>query len=284
MLVEMKHVKKHYRDFSLDCSLQLKEGCITGLIGANGAGKSTAFKAILGLIRPEEGEITVLGERGGNLTGKTKEEIGVVLPESTFSRYLKVKQIVPVMKELYSRFDREYFQEQCRRFSIPEDKILKEFSTGMLAKLKILLALSYHPKILILDEPTSGLDVLTRDELLTVLREYMEESEERGILISSHISSDLEGLCDDMYMIDQGKIVMYEETDVLLDEYGILKVSADEYRELDKSFLLKRKKENFGYSCLTKEKHYYMENYPSAVVEKCSLDEVISIMVKGETV
>lgn len=284
MLVEMKYVKKHYRDFSLDCSLQLKEGCITGLIGANGAGKSTAFKAILSLIRPEEGEITILGEKGGNLTGKTKEEIGVVLPESTFSRYLKVKQIIPIMKELYSRFDREYFLEQCRRFSIPEDKILKEFSTGMLAKLKILLALSYHPKILILDEPTSGLDVLTRDELLTVLREYMEESEERGILISSHISSDLEGLCDDMYMIDQGKIVMYEETDVLLDEYGILKVSADEYRELDKSFLLKRKKENFGYSCLTKEKHYYMENYPSAVVEKCSLDEVISIMVKGETV
>lgn len=284
MLVEMKYVKKHYRDFSLDCSLQLKEGCITGLIGANGAGKSTAFKAILGLIRPEEGEITILGEKGGNLTGETKEEIGVVLPESTFSRYLKVKQIIPIMKELYSRFDREYFLEQCRRFSIPEDKILKEFSTGMLAKLKILLALSYHPKILILDEPTSGLDVLTRDELLTVLREYMEESEERGILISSHISSDLEGLCDDMYMIDQGKIVMYEETDVLLDEYGILKVSADEYRELDKSFLLKRKKENFGYSCLTKEKHYYMENYPSAVVEKCSLDEVISIMVKGETV
>lgn len=283
MLVEMKYVKKHYRDFSLDCSLQLKEGCITGLIGANGAGKSTAFKAILGLIRPEEGEITILGEKGGNLTGKTKEEIGVVLPESTFSRYLKVKQIIPIMKELYSRFDREYFLEQCRRFSIPEDKILKELSTGMLAKLKILLALSYHPKILILDEPTSGLDVLTRDELLTVLREYMEESEERGILISSHISSDLEGLCDDMYMIDQGKIVMYEETDVLLDEYGILKVSADEYRELDKSFLLKRKKENFGYSCLTKEKHYYMENYPSAVVEKCSLDEVISIMVKGET-
>lgn len=284
MLVEMKHVKKHYRDFSLDCSLQLKEGCITGLIGANGAGKSTAFKAILGLIRPEEGEITILGEPGNTLTGKTKEKIGVVLLESTFSRYLKVKQIIPVMKELYSRFDREYFLEQCRRFSIPEDKVLKEFSTGMLAKLKILLALSYHPKILILDEPTSGLDVLTRDELLTALREYMEESEERGILISSHISSDLEGLCDDMYMIDQGKIVMYEETDVLLDEYGILKVSADEYREIDKSFLLKRKKENFGYSCLTKEKYYYIENYPSAVVEKCSLDEVISIMVKGENV
>lgn len=284
MLVEMKHVKKHYRDFSLDCSLQLKEGCITGLIGANGAGKSTAFKAILGLIRPEEGEIAVLGERGGNLTGKTKEEIGVVLPESTFSRYLKVKQIVPVMKELYSRFDREYFQEQCRRFSIPEDKVLKEFSTGMLAKLKILLALSYRPRILILDEPTAGLDVLTRDELLFVFREYMEESEERGIFISSHISSDLEGLCDDMYMIHQGRIIMHEETDVLLDEYGILKVSADEYRKLDKSFLLKKKKENFGYSCLTKEKYYYMENYPSSVVEKCSLDEVISIMVKGETV
>ena len=98
MLVEMKHVKKHYRDFSLDCSLQLKEGCITGLIGANGAGKSTAFKAILGLIRPEEGEITILGEPGNTLTGKTKEKIGVVLPESTFSRYLKVKQITPELE------------------------------------------------------------------------------------------------------------------------------------------------------------------------------------------
>lgn len=135
-----------------------------------------------------------------------------------------------------------------------------------------------------IDEPTAGLDVLTRDELLSVFREYMEESEERGILISSHISSDLEGLCDDMYMIHQGRIIMHEETDVLLDEYGILKVSADEYKKLDKSFLLKKKKENYGYSCLTKEKYYYMENYPSSVVEKCSLDEVISIMVKGETV
>lgn len=284
MLVEMKHVKKHYQGFSLDCSLELKEGCITGLMGANGAGKSTAFKAILGLIHLEEGEVTVLGEKGSALTGKTKEEIGVVLPESTFSRYLKVKQIIPVMEGLYSRFDREYFLAQCRRFSIPEDKALKEFSTGMLAKLKILLALSYHPRLLVLDEPTSGLDVLTRDELLSVFREYMEENEERGILISSHISTDLEGLCDDVYMINQGKIVMHEETDVLLDEYGILKVSADEYRQLDKNFLLKTKKESFGYSCLTKEKHYYMENYPSFVVEKCSLDEVISIMVKGEAV
>lgn len=284
MLVEMKNVKKHYRDFTLDCSLSLKEGCITGLIGANGAGKSTAFKAILGLIHLEEGEITVLGEKGGALTGKIKEQVGVVLPESTFSRYLKVKQIVSVMEEMYSRFDREYFLAQCRRFSIPEDKVLKEFSTGMLAKLKILLALSYHPRLLVLDEPTAGLDVLTRDELLSVFREYMEENEERGILISSHISTDLEGLCDDMYMIRQGKIVMYEETDVLLDEYGILKVSEEEYRQLDKNFLLKKKKESFGYSCLTKEKHYYMENYPSFVVEKCSLDEVISIMVKGETV
>lgn len=132
-----------------------------------------------------------------------------------------------------------------------------------------------------MDEPTAGLDVLARDEMLTMLREYME-TEGRSILISSHISSDLEDFCDDIYMIDDGKIVMHEETDTLLNEYGLLKVSEEQYEKLDKSYIIRSKKENFGYSCLTNEKQFYEENYPDVVIEKGSIDELIMMMIRGE--
>ena len=153
----------------------------------------------------------------------------------------------------------------------------------MKAKLKVLLSMSYHAVLLILDEPTAGLDVLARDELLEMLREYME-TEGRAILISSHISSDLEGLCDDLYMIHKGSIVLHEDTDVLMDSYGLLKVREKEYPSMDKSHILRVKKEHFGYSCLTNEKNYYMENYPGLIVEKGSIDEVITMMARGKAV
>lgn len=151
----------------------------------------------------------------------------------------------------------------------------------MKAKLKVLLALSHDAKILILDEPTAGLDVVARDEILDLLRDFME-TEGRAILISSHISTDLEGLCDEIYMIDQGRIILKEETDVLLDSYGILKADEASYATLDKKYLLRVKKESFGYRCLTNEKNYYMENYPKLAMEKSSLDDIIFMVVKGE--
>jgi len=151
----------------------------------------------------------------------------------------------------------------------------------MKAKLKVLIATSFQAKLLILDEPTAGLDVIARDSILELLREYME-TEGRSILISSHISSDLENLCDDIYMIDKGRIVLHENTDLLMDEYGLIKVDEKQYAALDKQHILRVKKESFGYSCLTDEKGFYRENYPQAVVEKGSLDEIIMMMVKGE--
>ena len=151
----------------------------------------------------------------------------------------------------------------------------------MKAKLKVLVAMSHQAKLLILDEPTAGLDVIARDELLDLMREYME-SGERSILISSHISSDLEGLCDDIYMIHGGRIIMHEETDRLLGDYGVLKVTEAQYDKLDKRYILKRKKENFGYSCLTDEKQYYLDNYRGITVEKGNIDEVITMMIRGE--
>ena len=141
--------------------------------------------------------------------------------------------------------------------------------------------LAMEPEVLVLDEPTAGLDVIARDELLLMLREFMEKDEECAILISSHISSDLETLCDDLYMIHDGRMILHEETDVLLSDYALLKVDPEQYKELDKQFILRYKEESYGYSCLTNQKQFYMENFPKIVIEKGSIDEVIMMMVRG---
>jgi len=261
--------------------LELMSGCVTGLIGQNGAGKSTTFKAILGLISTDGGNITILGKDRKDFTAKDKEELGVVLSDSGFSGYLKIKDIIPILQNMYSKFDKSLFIEQVQKFQLPMNKQIKEFSTGMKAKLKVLVAISHNAKLLILDEPTAGLDVIARDELLEMLREFLEKDEERSILISSHISSDLESLCDDLYMIHDGKIILHEDTDVLLSDYALLKVDAEQYSKLDKQFILRSKKETYGYSCLTNQKQYYMENYPKIAIEKGTIDEVITMMIRG---
>ena len=283
-MLKIEKLKKNYDRFALDCSLEVKPGSVTGLIGQNGAGKSTTFKAILGLIFPDSGRIQVMGKEAGQLGPADKQKIGVVLSDSGFSGYLTIKDIVSIMENLYRDFDKAYFLQQCEHFRLPCGKKIKEFSTGMKAKLKVLTAISHGASLLILDEPTSGLDVVVRGEVLDMLRDFMEKDEKRSILISSHISTDLEMICDDFYMIHEGKIILHEETDVLLSDYALLKVSPDQMRELDKTYLLRVKKEGYGYSCLTDQKRYYMENYPEIAVERGNIDELITMMVKGEAV
>lgn len=280
-MLRIEDLKKHYDNFTLDCSLEVMPGCVTGLIGQNGAGKSTTFKAILGLISTDGGNITILGKDIRDFTAKDKEKLGVVLSDSGFSGYLKIKDIIPVMENMYTRFDKSFFLEQAERFQLPLNKQIKDFSTGMKAKLKVLAAISHNAKLLLLDEPTAGLDVIARDEVLEMLREFLEKDEERSILISSHISSDLESLCDNLYMIHDGKIILHEDTDVLLSDYALLKVDEEQYRKLDRQFILRSKKETYGYSCLTDQKQYYIENYPQIAVEKGSIDEVITMMIRG---
>jgi ABC-2 type transport system ATP-binding protein len=281
-MLKIEHLIKNYGDFTLDCSLELPKGCVTGLIGQNGAGKSTTFKAILGLIRVDSGSITLFGKDIRDLTTEDKQNIGVVLSDSGFSGYLTVNDIIPVLENLYKNFDKSFFVEQIKRFNLPLNKQIKEFSTGMKAKLKTLVAISHNAKLLILDEPTAGLDVVARDNLLELLREFMEVDDERSILISSHISSDLEGLCDDIYMIHDGKIILHENTDVLLSDYALLKVDDVQYGKLDKQYILRTMKQGYGYNCLTNQKQYYMENYPQVAIEKGSIDETITMMVRGE--
>jgi len=283
MLIKLNNIEKKYPQFQLNCSLEVPRGCVTGLIGTNGAGKSTTFKTILGLVYPDSGQLELFQKPINQLTVRDREKIGVVLPDSGFSGYLYVKDIIPVLSHLYKDFQKEYFLKKCGQFGLPLNKKIKDFSTGMKAKLKVLAAMSHKAELLILDEPTSGLDVLAREEILDMLREYMLPGN-RSILISSHISSDLEGLCDDFYLIDQGQIVMHEETDRLLSEYGLLKVTEEQYKTLDKTYLLKQKKESFGYSCLTGQKQFYEENIPGIAIEKGTIDEVITMMIKGEAV
>lgn len=281
-MLQLKEVQKNYKTFTLNCSMSVKPGQITALIGQNGAGKSTAFKSILNLISIDSGEITIFGKPHTEIGPKGREDIGVVLAETGFSEYLTVADIAAIMKGMYRRFDKAEFLRKCEEFKLPLNKKIKEFSTGMKAKLKLLAATSYGARLLILDEPTLGLDVLARDEMLAMLQEYMEKDEERSVLISSHISTDIEKFCDDIYMINEGKMVFHEETDVLLDSYGILKVEEQNYGELDKSYILCGRKESYGYELLTNERQFYTENYPELVVEKANVDSVITLLVKGE--
>ena len=202
------------------------------------------------------------------------------MADSGFSSFLSVKDIAIILDNMYDKFDKSVFLDECSRSELPFDKKIKDFSTGMKAKLKVLIAMSHEASLLILDEPTVGLDVVARDEILDLLRRYMEEGN-RSILISSHISSDLESLCDDLYMIDHGKILLHEETDVLLSSYAMLKLSKEQYEKIDRQYLLRSKEEAYGYSCLTNEKQYYAENYPDIVIEKGGIDDLIVMMANG---
>lgn len=276
-MIRLDNVVKQYDKFRLDCSLQVPEGRVTGLIGRNGAGKSTAFKTMLGLIEIEGGTVEVFGKAAKNLTAKDREQIGVVLADSGFSGYLRIKDLMPVLDTLYTDFSREQFMAGCEQMELPINKKIREFSTGMKRKLQILAALSHNARLLILDEPTAGLDVVARDELLNLLREYME-TEGRSILISSHISSDLEGICDDVYLIENGRMLLHEDTDVLLNEYGLLKVTFEQFAMLDQRYLLRKKKESFGYSCLTNKRQFYQDNFPSVVIERGDIDKVILML------
>lgn len=280
-MLKLDHLQKQYGDFSMDCSLEVKPGRITGLIGQNGAGKSTTFKAILGLITKDGGRITISGKDIENFTATDRENIGVVLSDSGFSGYLTPKDYIPVLKQMYKNFQKDYFSEQMNRMKLPLDKKIKDFSTGMKAKFKVLVALSHQARFLILDEPTAGLDVVARDEILEMLRDYMVEDEQRSVLISSHISSDLETLCDDIYMLHNGHIILHEDTDVLLSEYALIKTDEQQYQKLDSRYILKTKKEPYGYSCLTSQKQYFVENHPQIIMEQCSIDKIIIMMIGG---
>jgi ABC-2 type transport system ATP-binding protein len=284
-MLEIQGLQKHYQNFDLQVTMEVPDGTIIGLVGQNGAGKSTTFKAILGLIRVDGGSIL---QDGVDITGESakeallrKQNIGVALSDSGFSGYITPRDVCKILGGMYEKFDKQKFLSDCERLELPMDKKIKELSNGNRPKLKVISALCHGAKFIILDEPTAGLDVVARDTVLQLLRDYMEEQPGSSVLISSHISSDLEGLCDSLYMIHQGQIILHEDTDVLLSEYAVLKLSEEDYASVDKAHIIKSKTESFGYACLTNEKQYYAENYPEVVIEKGNIDDLIMIMALG---
>ncbi|MBQ5552780.1 MAG: ABC transporter ATP-binding protein [Erysipelotrichaceae bacterium] len=281
-MIQINGLKKKYKDFTLDLTLDLPKGRVSGLVGKNGAGKSTTLKAILGLIQTDEGSVKVFGKDAFNLTSEEKQQLGVALSDSSFSGYLTVDAVKNILKNMYHSFDEEKFLDLSEKMKLPLNKQIKEFSTGMKAKLKVIAALCHKAKLLIMDEPTSGLDVEARNEVLDILREYLAQDDEVSLLISSHISSDLEGLCDDIYLIDEGRLLLHEQTDELLDKYGVIKADDETFEKLEKDHILAYKKEKFGYSLFTDEKEYYRENYPDLIIENGNIDDLILIMTGGK--
>ncbi|MBR2792132.1 MAG: ABC transporter ATP-binding protein [Erysipelotrichaceae bacterium] len=279
-MITIENLVKKYRDFELNVSLEIPDGQVCGLVGKNGAGKSTTIKSILGLVRPDSGKVIVMEKNVADMKANDKQNIGVALAESGFSGYLTVNDVIAILKNMYDDFDEDYFRHLCIRFDVPLGKVIREFSTGMKAKVRVLSAISHRAKLLIMDEPTSDLDVEARNDILDILREYLKENEDCSILISSHISSDLENLCDDIYLIHEGKIILHEDTDRILSSYAILKVDEKTYEEMDRNYILKARKESYGYRCLTDQKQFYIENYPEIVVENGSIDDLI-LMLTG---
>lgn len=280
-MISLQDAIKNYKDFQVNISMKIPKGRISGLVGKNGAGKSTTIKLILGLIKPDSGKVSLFGTESSKLNSKDKEQIGVSLADASFSSQLTISDIERILFKMYPKFDKEYFQKLCKDFKLPNDKVIREFSTGMKAKLRVLVALTHKARLLVLDEPTAGLDVEARNEILDMLRNYIAEDEERSIFITSHISSDLEGLCDDIYLIHDGRIILHEETDVILDQYGILKVNEAQYASLDQTYILKSQKEPYGYACFTSEKRYYRKKYPDIIIENGGIDELILMMTGG---
>jgi len=281
-MVKVDNLVKNYGDFHLNISMEIPDGTVTGIVGKNGAGKSTTIKAILGLIKPDGGHVTINGKETSKLTGAEKASLGVALSDSGFSSYLYVKDIICILRKMYKTFDEEFFRNRCISQGLPFDKKIKDFSTGMRAKLRVLVALSHKADLLIMDEPTAGLDIEARNDILDMLRQYLSENDDRSILLTSHISSDLESLCDNIYLIHDGRIILHEDTDIILSDYAILKVNEETYEVLDKSHILSTKKENFGYACFTSEKQFYVDNYPGIVIENGKIDDMILMMTGGQ--
>lgn len=276
--LEIKDLTKFFPGFTLDhLSLTLPSGCILGLIGENGAGKSTTIKLILGMLQKDGGSITVLGRDSGAQCELTKEDVGVVMDEVGIPGCLTAAQTGRVMQGIYRNWDSDEFERLVRRFALPEKRQFKEYSRGMKMKLGIAVAMSHHSKLLLLDEATSGLDPVVRDEVVELFNDFTRD-ETHAILISSHIVSDLEKLCDYIAFLHRGKLLLCEEKDVLLSEYGLVHCTAEELHALPPEAVRYQRQSAYGAQAMVRR-----SALPAHMpVSPISIEELFVFMVKGE--
>lgn len=280
--IELKQVKKRYGDFALnDVNICLPQGCVLGLIGENGAGKSTLIRMMCGMCKPDGGEVVVLGERAGRSAAFTrvKQDIGVVLDEACLPDELTAPQIAQCMRGIYTHWDDEVFGGFMRRFALPEDKAVRHYSRGMKMKLAIAAAMSHHAKLLLLDEATSGLDPVVRDDILDVFNEFTRQ-ENHSVLISSHIVSDLEKICDYVVFIHKGNVILSEEKDRLLEKYALLAMERAQYDAMPKEGV-RRMLDAHGTVHVLMEREYVPHGMP---LERLGLEDMMLMIEKGEEI
>lgn len=273
--IEIKNLTKAWPGFELnDLNLTLPAGCIMGLVGENGAGKSTTIKLILGMAKADSGEITVLGRPMSN---DVKQEIGVVLDEAGYPTAMNALQIGKVMQSAYRNWDPVAYEHYLEKLAVPTYKPFKDFSRGMKMKLSIAVALSHGAKLLILDEATSGLDPVVRDELLDVFNEFTRDSG-NSVLISSHIVSDLEKICDYIAFLHRGKLMLCQEKDVLKEQFIFVHGTAEEIDCLDRNDVIGRKDGRFGTEAIVRR----TDVKPGMKTSPVSIEDLFVFMAKEE--
>ena len=277
--IEIKGLEKRYDGFQLGSfDLTLPSGCIMGLVGENGAGKSTTIKLIMNAIGRDAGEISVLGVDNRSAEFRdVKEDIGVVLDEAYFPEVMSARNVGKVMALTYKNWDAAAFEGYLKKFSLAPDKIFKDYSRGMRMKLAIAAALSHGAKLLILDEATSGLDPMARDELLDIFNDFTRD-ENCSILLSSHIVSDLEKICDYIAFLHRGRLVLCEEKDRLLEEYTLIRLPEERLKELPEESIISRRASGYGTEALV-----LRGGIPAAIpTEHTSLEDIILFLAKGD--
>ncbi|MGN0658541.1 MAG: ABC transporter ATP-binding protein [Emergencia sp.] len=277
--IEVRNLTRSFGEFSLDnVSFDLPAGCILGLIGENGAGKSTTIRLIMDTMQRDGGTVKVLGmDNSQPEFQKLKNRIGVVMDEAYFPAVIDARTVNRMMREIYDQWDEELFFGYIHRLELPENRQFKDFSRGMKMKLAISVAMAHHPELLILDEATSGLDPIVRDEILDIFIEFTRE-ENHSVLISSHILSDLEKICDYIAFLHKGRLLFCEEKDRLIDSFGILQCTQQQLTEVPAEAVLGKRQSSYGASCLVRREMVS----PAFEIEKAGIEDIMLYMVKGE--
>lgn len=281
-IIEIKGLNKSYDQFALnDINITVPGGSIMGLIGENGAGKTTIIKCMLNLIHRDGGTISLLGQDNLEEEQVAKQDIGIVLDECFFHDTLTPRNVDTILAPAYENWDSELYRTYLKKFKLPEKKLIKEFSRGMKMKLSLAAALCHRPKLLILDEATAGLDPVVREEILDEFLEFISD-EDHGILISSHITSDLEKIADYITYIHEGNVIISDNKDDILAHYGRVGCSASDLLMVEKDDVLRVRKGSFGCQALVADRKVFKRKYPSLMVEPISLEDIMVFIGRGD--
>lgn len=279
-VIEIHGLCKKQGDFALkDVDIVLPKGCVMGYIGQNGAGKTTTIKAMLNRIEIDSGSIKIFGMDYIKNEGEIKEEIGVVYDELMFHDKLKVKQIGTILKHIYKKWNQPLYEEYLSRFKLQGNKKVKELSRGMRMKLQIATALSHDAKLLIMDEPTGGLDPIVRNEILDIFMDFMQD-ESHSILLSSHITTDLERIADYLTFIDDGEVMLSGEKFDILENHGIIKCGKDGGGFIDNDDIVFCRESVFGKEIMVKNKSKYGKVDSGTVMEDAGLEDIMMFYVE----